>query len=139
MAIPIPSDDPGNPGGGGGGGGGGNFVVGTVIFQAVFNKTEADSALRILAYASVQSPDDLQFFGYLSIDGALYQAASVNVVLDTQQSRGSMPITLPAFVTGLSAGAHTIVFSIRNREPDGALTVLAGSTIEIAELKRAAV
>ncbi len=49
MAIPIPSDDPGNPGGGGGGGGGGTFVVGTVIFQAVFNKTEPDSALRILA------------------------------------------------------------------------------------------
>lgn len=38
-----------------------------------------------------------------------------------------------------AAGNHTIIFSIRNLEPDGALTVLAGSTMEITELKRAAV
>lgn len=139
--LPNPSDDPGGPGGTGGGtgGGGGSFVAGTTIFSATFTKTEADSALRVIAYASVQSPDDLQFFAFLTIDGNLYQQASINIVLDTQQSRGAMPVTLPAFVTGLGPGAHAIGFSIRNREPDGALTVLAGSTIEIAELKRAAV
>jgi hypothetical protein len=111
MAIPYPvyEDDPSTGGGGtggGGGGSGGGYVIGTTIFQATFNKAEANRALRSLAYASLQSP---------------------------------MPITLPAFVTGLAAGNHTIIFSIRNLEPDGALTVLAGSTMEITELKRAAV
>ncbi len=145
MAIPYPvyEDDPstggGGTGGGGGGGSGGGYVIGTTIFQATFNKAEANSALRILAYASLQSPDDLQFAGYITIDGTLYQTGTVNIVLDLQRSSGAMPITLPAFVTGLAAGNHTIIFSIRNLEPDGALTVLAGSTMEITELKRAAV
>jgi hypothetical protein len=123
MAIPYPvyEDDPSTGGGGSGGsGGGGGYVIGTTIFQATFNKAEANSALRILAYASLQSPDDLQFAGYITIDGVLYQTGSVNIVLDLQRSNGAMPITLPAFVTG-------------------ALTVLAGSTMEITELKRAAV
>jgi hypothetical protein len=134
--LPEPGDD---PGGGGTGGGGSSFGAATTIFQATFNKTEAASALRVIAYASVQSPDDLQFFAYLFIDGTLTQVATANIILDTQASRGAMPITLPAFVTGLAAGQHTITFSIRNREPAGALTVLAGSTMEIAELKQAAV
>ena len=143
MAIPYPTyDDPGNTGGGTGGGtgtGSGGAVIGTVIFQATFTKAEQNSALRILAYASLQSPDDLQFAGYITINGNLWQAGTVNLVLDSQRSAGAMPMTLPAFVTGLPAGTHTIVFSIRNLEPDGALTVLAGSTMEITELKRAAV
>jgi len=137
LSIPT-TDDPGGSGGSGGTGGG-SFAPGKTIFQATFNKTEASSLLRILAYASVQSPDDIQMFGYVFIDGDLYQQAAVNIVLDNQNSRGAIPLTLPAFVSGIAAGPHTIVFSIRNREPDGALTVLAGSTIEIAELKRAAV
>jgi len=142
LQYPVYEDDPGGGGtgtGGGGGGSGGGYVIGTTIFQATFNKAEANSALRILAYASLQSPDDLQFAGYITINGTLYQAGTVNIVLDLQRSNGAMPITLPAFVTGLPAGNHTIVFSIRNLEPDGALTVLAGSTMEITELKRAAV
>ena len=142
LQYPVYEDDPGGGGtgtGGGGGGSGGGYVIGTTIFQATFNKAEANSALRILAYASLQSPDDLQFAGYITINGTLYQAGTVNIVLDLQRSNGAMPITLPAFLTGLPAGNHTIVFSIRNLEPDGALTVLAGSTMEITELKRAAV
>lgn len=142
MALQNPIDEGGGGGGGGSTGGGstgGGYSIGTTLFQATFTKAEANSALRIFAYASVQSPDDLQFAGYITINGSLYQVANVNLVLDSKDSRGAMPITLPAFVTGLPAGTHTIVFSIRNLEPDGALTVLAGSTMEITELKRAAV
>lgn len=145
MALQYPTDpydgggDPGTGGGGTGGGTGGGRVIGTTIFQATFNKVEANSTLRILAYASLQSPDDLQFSGYITIDGNLWQTGTVNLVLDSQRSAGAMPMTLPAFVAGLPAGNHTIIFSIRNLEPDGALTVLAGSTMEITEMKRAAV
>ena len=140
MAIAnqeISADDPvgGTPGGGGAGS---SINTGTSIFSLTFNKHEASSVLEVLAYASLTSPDDLQFTAYLTINGTIYQAGRVNVVLDNQQSKGAMPITLPTFATGLPAGNQSIVFSIHNQEPDGALTVLAGSTIKVTELKQGA-
>lgn len=144
MARPISEISPDDPVGGGGdpGDGGeppaGYVPVGTPIFTLSFAKDDPDSVLRVLAYAAVSSGDDLQFTAFLTIDGTIYQAGRVNVILDNQQSNGAMPITLPAYIGGLSAGTHSIVFSIRNQEPDSALTVLTGSTIEITELKQGA-
>lgn len=146
MAVPIQYDD--DPGGDGGGGDGSNppsqppttnaGIPGRTVFEFGIYKDEASSVLRILAYASLVSPDDIQCTGYLGIDGQVYQQMAVNLVLDNKQSKGAMPITMPAFVPGVAAGNHTITFSIRNLEPDGALQVLAGSTIEVTEIKQGA-
>jgi len=142
--LPIQPEDPGD---GGGGGTGGPTTTpttpaglpGTAIFELNFNKHEASSVLEILAYASVRSPDDLIFTAYLGIDGQVYQQSSVNIILDNTSSKGAMPICMPQFIGGVGAGNHTVTFSIRNLEPDGPLTVLAGSTIKITEMKQGAV
>ena len=141
MALPTynPDDPVGGPGGGGGGGGSGAISTGTALFSFNFNKHEDSSILRVLAYASLSSGDDLTFTAFVTVDGIIRQSGRVNAIFDNQNSKAAMPITLPAFIAGLAAGNHSIVFSIRNQEPDSALTVLTGSTIEVTELKQAAV
>jgi hypothetical protein len=142
MALPLNPDDPGGDGGGGGGTVPGNnepintSQLGTVIFDENFVKQDADSVLRIMCYASLFNPDDLIFLAYVVVDGVVKQSSTTNLVF--VGGNAQMPITLPAFISGLSAGAHNIKFSIRNREKDGTLQVLAGATIEISEIKRAA-
>jgi len=136
MAVPIDPEDPV----GGGGGGGGDVPLGTAIFQFQFNKDEDESVMRVLAYAALSSADDLVFQAYLLIDGIVRQAARVNAVFDNKNSKAAMPVTLPAYLAGLDKGPHSIMFSIRNMDTSGAaLTVLTGSTIEVTELKKAAV
>ncbi len=131
MVLPV-EPNPDDPVGGGGG----SIAVGTPIFTVQFDKDRSDSILRVLAYASLSSDDDLQFTGFLTINGTIHQAGKVNAIF--ANLRAAMPITLPSYVNDLPAGRHVIVFSILNQEPDSALTVLSGSTIEITELKRAA-
>ena len=142
MAVPVETDpdDPVGGGGAPGGGGTGTVAIGTPIFSFAFTKDEAASVMRVLAYASLSSGDDLVFTAFLTIDGTIHQAARVKATFDQTNSKSAMPITLPAYVPGLAAGQHNVIFSIRNQDVSGAaLTVLTGSTIEITELKRAAV
>lgn len=133
--IEIGDPDPGNPGGGGGGGGGGGTIA---VFQFPFTKHEGDSLLKVLVYAGLSSPDDLQLTGFVSVDGVVRQATPINLVLDNQNSKAQAPMTMPFFIEGLAAGDHEIVFSVTNSEPDGPLTVRRGAYIEIVEIKRAA-
>ena len=136
MAVfnPVEIGDPVPPGSGGGGGGG-NV---TAIFQLSFTKQQSESLLKVLVYASLVSPDDLQLTGYVSVDGIVRQSTPINLVLDNQNSRAQAPMTMPFFLEGLAAGQHQIVFSVANNEPDGPLTVRRGAYIEIVEIKRAA-
>lgn len=111
----------------------------TTIFSVNFNKQEASSTLRVLVYANMISPDDIQFVGYISLDNTIVQTCSGNIVLDGQSSNGKIPLSPFAFLTGVSAGAHNISFSMDNLETDNvSLTILPGATIEITELKQAA-
>lgn len=141
IGDPSPTN-PGGDNGGGGGDQGGPPVsnpIGTSVFNLVFHKHEAASILRVLVYAGLVSGDDLQLVGYLIVDGVVRQASVINLILDNQRSNASMPLTIPAFITGLPVGQHSVAFSILNREPDSALTVRAGATIEVTELKNAAI
>ena len=146
MTTPIREPVIGDPvgggpdggGGSGGGTGGSPTGVGTTIFDVTINKQQADSVLKVLVYASLASGDDLQLTGFLTIDGSVRQTSQINLILDTQNSAAQAPMTIPAFQSGLAKGSHRIIFSVLNKEPDSALTVRAGATIEITELKRAA-
>ena len=146
MAIPIqddPGTDPGDGGGGGGGGGGAPGVgdyggnTGTAIFNVNFYKHDTSSLLKILVFASVASPDDLQFVAYVLVDGTVRNTGVTNMIFDNTNSNGRCTVTVPAYLPGISAGNHNIVFSIRNQEPDGALQVLPGASLEIEEVKLA--
>lgn len=122
----------------GGTGGSGSGTIGVTIFDISFVKHEAASVLRVLVYANLWSGDDLQLTANLSVDGSVQQSCNINLILDNTTSTARAPMTIPMFVTGLAAGTHRIVFSIHDLEPDSPLTVKAGATIEITELKQAA-
>lgn len=141
--MALPTDEPGIGDGGdtgtpGGGGGGGVGNIGTAVFEVPFTKQQDESILKVLVYASLASPDDLQLIAYVTIGGVVRQVTPINLIFDSLNSRAQDAKTIPTFVTGLPAGQHDVIFSIRNQEPDGALTVKAGAYIEITEIKRAA-
>lgn len=140
MIDPSVGDGTGGGGGSGGtgGGGGGYQGVGTNVFNIDHVKLDAASDLRILAYLNVSSADDLQFDGYIIVDGVVQQIGSQNLILDRTNSAGRATMTVFAYVAGLAAGTRNIIFSIANREPDSPLTVRAGSVIEVTELRNAA-
>jgi hypothetical protein len=61
-------------------------------------------------------------------------------LFDNRNSNAKSTITPFVYLTGLSAGQHTISFNVQNVEEDNiSLTVKAGSTLEILELKQGAV
>jgi len=140
MAIgdyPGIGDD--GDGGGGGGGSPGPGYTGTPIHNVTFKKDLADSTLRVLVYANVWSDDDIQFIAYLTIDGIVRNISTENIPLDSLNSKGKMSLTLPAYVSGLAAGDHNIVFSMISAEVDHIpMYVQPGCTLEITELKQAA-
>jgi hypothetical protein len=91
-------------------------------------------------FANVSSPDDLQFTGSIAVDGVVAQTSTVNIILDTANSNGQMPITPFAFLTGIAVGQRTVTFSLTNNEVDNiSLTVLAGSTIKVNELRKGSI
>lgn len=131
----APAAGGGNGSGSTSGSDGTSSVVGTQIFNLLFVKKDASSILEVLVYANLASGDDLQLIGYLLLDGVVRQTSVANIILDTQNSKGQMPLTIPAFLTGVPAGSHSIAFSILNREPDSPLLVRAGTAIKISELR----
>lgn len=135
MADEYPPDigDGGTPGGGGG-----EANIGTSVFNLSFTKQEDSSLLKVSVYASLSSPDDLQFIAYVTIGGTIRQVMPVNLIFDSFNSKAQDGKTLTTFVNGLAAGQYDVIFSIRNQEPDGPLTVKAGAVMEIIELKNAA-
>lgn len=107
------------------------------VLTVNFTKDEDGSALKLQFFGMFWSPDDLQFSGAFVVDGATsYSAGQVNIILDNNASQGRMPITPFLYLEGISAGPHTITFSIYNGETDNVpLTVKAGSALEVLELK----
>ena len=91
-----------------------------------------------LVSADLSSPDDLQLIAYLTIGGVIRKVTPVNLIFDGLASKAQGPLTMVTAVPGLPAGQYEAVLSIRNLEPDGALTVKAGLYIEFVEIKRAA-
>ncbi|MBI0530751.1 hypothetical protein D9602_05170 [Sphingomonas sp. TX0522] len=94
--------------------------------------------MRVLVSADLSSPDDLQLIAYLTIGGVIRKVTPVNLIFDGLASKAQGPLTMVTAVPGLPAGQYEAVLSIRNLEPDGALTVKAGLYIEFVEIKRAA-
>jgi len=144
MALPVGEEpdigEPVGPGGGGGGGsGGGGAIVGTAIHDVTFTKQDAGSTLKVLVFANVSSGDDLKGMGYIAIDGIIVSVCPLNLSLVDKSSRGECPITFFAYAEGLAAGDRRVVFSfLNNRERDSSITIRRGATIEITELKSAA-
>ena len=103
-----------------------------------FVKAEDSSVLKLMFFGMFSSPDDLQFNGAFVVDNTTsYAAGRVNVVLDSTNSLGSMPITPFLYLAGIPKGTHTVTFSVTNNEVDNLpLTVKAGSALEILELKK---
>lgn len=111
----------------------------TTIFELNFNKQEASSALEVLVYATISSPDDIQFNGYIVIDGVTQQVSTANIILDNSQSRGQIPLTPFAYIRNIAAGVHNIKFIMENTETDNVtLTVRSGATIKVTEYKQGA-
>ena len=82
--------------------------------------------------------DDLQLIAYLTIGGVIRKVTPINLIFDNRDSKAQGPLTMVTAVPGLAAGEYEATLSIRNLEPDGALTVKAGLYIEFVEIKRAA-
>jgi hypothetical protein len=109
----------------------------TTVFDINFNKQEPDSALEVIVFATMYSGDDIQFVGYILLDDNIVQQCQANIILVSGNAQ--MPLTPFAYLTGVSAGSHNIKFSVQNLENDVPnLTVKAGATIKVTELKRAA-
>lgn len=110
------------------------------VVSVTFVKEDADSILEVQMFANISSPDDLQFSGAIAVDGSVVQPVAVNIVLDNSNSQGRMPITPFAFVTGIAAGQRTVTFTLTNNETDNvALSVLAGSTLKVVELRKGSI
>ncbi|UYY60098.1 hypothetical protein [Sphingomonas sp. S2-65] len=113
--------------------------VTTTVATLTFTKAEPDSTVKAQFFGMFWSPDDLQFAGAFVVNGNTgYAAGSVNIILDTENSQGRMPMTPFIYLQGLGAGQHTIAFTVLNTETENlALTVKAGSALEVLELKKA--
>lgn len=111
----------------------------TTIFDLNFIKHENSSSLRILVYANIYSPDDIQFTGEIVLDGNSIQSCYTNIILDTQNSQGQMPLSPFAYLPGIGSGTHNIKFIVTNNEVDNVnLVIRSGATIEVSELKQGA-
>jgi len=109
----------------------------TTIFDENFVKDDHDSTLRVLVYGNLYSPDDIQFTGYILLDGNIAQVCPANIILVNGQAQ--IPLTPFAFLENVSAGPHNIKFVVENTEQDNViLTMQAGATIEVVEIKQAA-
>lgn len=111
------------------------------VASITFTKDEATSLMKLQFFGMFWSNDDLQFTGSFVVDGGTaYNAGTVNVVLDSTNSLGKMPMTPFLYLPNLSKGQHTITFSVLNSEVDNIpLVVKAGSALEVIELKKASV
>jgi len=109
----------------------------TTIFDETFTKDDNDSALRVLVYATLYSPDDIQFTGYILLDGIIKQVCPANIILVDRQAQ--IPLTPFAYLTDVAAGQHNIKFVVENTEQDNVvLSIKAGATLEVAEIKQGA-
>ena len=142
MANENTPDEPGigdpGTGGGGGGGGGGGENIGQLVTSKPITKQMDGSLLRVLLSADLASPDDLQLIAYLVIGGVIRKVTPVNLIFDGFNSNAQGPLTKITAVSGLPAGPYEAALFIRNREPDGDLTVKAGLYLEFNEIKPAA-
>ncbi|WP_242095502.1 hypothetical protein [Sphingomonas sp. CROZ-RG-20F-R02-07] len=123
---------------------GGDFAIGqnqtANVVSVTFVKEDDSSVLKMVLFANCYSPDDLQFIGNILLDGNSVQAARVNIVLDTQTSQGEMPITPFKFLTGVSAGQHTVTFTMQNTNVKNlSLTIRGGATLEVTELRKGSI
>lgn len=108
------------------------------VISFVFDKVDADSVLKVQMFAQADHADDLIFTGEIVVDGNVAQTARVRMPFDNSNSRGSVPITPFAFVSGIAPGSHTVTFRLRSLDTEGPTYVRAGSTLEVTELRRAA-
>jgi len=104
-----------------------------------FVKLDADSTLKVQMFAQCYHADDLQFDGDILLNGQSVQRATVRMPFDNSNSRGQAPITPCAFLTGIPAGQHNIAFALTSSETEGPTYVRSGSTLEVTELRGAAV
>ncbi|WP_294327033.1 hypothetical protein [uncultured Sphingomonas sp.] len=104
-----------------------------------FVKLDASSALKVQMFAQCYHADDLQFDADILLDGQQVQRATVRMPFDNSNSRGQAPITPSAFLTGIPAGQHNIAFALTSHETEGPTYVRSGSTLEVTELRGAAV
>lgn len=114
----------------------GNTIV---VASVTVIKDEVDSLLKISFFGNFSSQDDIQFASAFTVDDSYsFPAGNVNIVLDTQNSQGRMPITPFTYAMGVGAGSHKIDFTVTNNETDNVpLVVRAGSALEVLELKKA--
>ncbi len=111
------------------------------VASVTFTKDEAASMVKVTFFGMFWSTDDLQFNCSVVVDGSVsYPAGQQDNIFDNRNSNAKSTITPFVYLTGLSAGQHTISFNVQNVEEDNiSLTVKAGSTLEILELKQGAV
>lgn len=123
--------------------GGGGGTPEDIGFEAVFDidivKEEATSILKILIYANLASGDDLQFHALIALDDITIQTTGANMIFDNVSSAARAPMVMFAYEEAVPAGTHNVKVYFVNNEPDSALTIEQGATIEITELKNAAV
>ncbi len=108
-------------------------------FEVQFKKEDNDSALRIGSFLNLKSGDDVQCDLSFQVDGMVmsYQQG-INLVFDTNNSMAQLGLTPFIYVSGILAGWRTISIKIYNREVDDKpLSVVAGSGLEIWELRKA--
>lgn len=111
------------------------------VASITFTKDEASSLLRVQFFGNFWSQDDIQFQASLVVDGSIaYPFGTVNMVLDSLQSQGRVPITPFLYLRDISAGTHTLDFTVLNNEVDNIpLVVKSGSCLEVLEYKKAMV
>jgi len=113
----------------------------STVASVTFTKDEAASMVKVTFFGMFWSTDDLQFNCSVVVDGSVsYPAGQQDNIFDNRDSNAKSTITPFVYLTGLSAGQHTVSFNVQNVEVDNIpLTVKAGSTLEILELKQGAV
>lgn len=113
------------------------YNVTTDVISFGFTKLDPESVLKVQMFAQCDHADDLIFTGQIVIDGSVVQSARVRMPFDNSNSRGSVPVTPFAFVSGIGAGSHTVGFRLLSQDSEGPTYVRTGSTLEVTELRRA--
>ncbi len=113
----------------------------STVASVTFTKDEAASMVKVTFFGMFWSTDDLQFNCSVVVDGSVsYPAGQQDNIFDNRDSNAKSTITPFVYLTGLTAGQHTVSFNVQNVEVDNIpLTVKAGSTLEVLELKQGAV
>jgi len=113
----------------------------STVASVTFTKGEAASMVKVTFFGMFWSTDDLQFNCSVVVDGSVsYPAGQQDNIFDNRDSNAKSTITPFVYLTGLTAGQHTVSFNVQNVEVDNIpLTVKAGSTLEVLELKQGAV